>query len=216
MTHRTLATILCGVSLALTAVAADPPRQENLGDILVPPEMVMRFATEVGIDDAQKQAIRAEMQKVQERFPDLQQNLQKEVAALAEIARQDATLPDKALAQLDKVLDAEREIKRAQLSMVLAIRGKLKPEQWTKLRELREKMIAEARAKDPNQPPEALREKMQRLQERAKAAQQNGTDLSGVQEIMKEFQSLAQTHNWKEAESALDRALAAVDNAPKK
>jgi len=43
------------------------------------------------------------------------------------------------LAQCDKVQDREREIKRAQLALMLGIRGKLTGDQRAKLTELRAK-----------------------------------------------------------------------------
>lgn len=42
-----------------------------------------------------------------------------------------------ALAQLDKVLDVEREVKRAQIGLMVRIKNKLTPEQQAQLREIR-------------------------------------------------------------------------------
>jgi len=47
------------------------------------------------------------------------------------------------LAQLDKVLDLEREIKRAQMGLMVRIKNKLTREQQARLRQLRDKPAGE-------------------------------------------------------------------------
>ncbi|HWE01387.1 MAG TPA: periplasmic heavy metal sensor [Tepidisphaeraceae bacterium] len=213
--------LLGGFLFVATAGAApDASRPASLGDVLVPPEVIMQHADELGIDDAQKEAIHAEFEKAKERFPDLQQNLQKEVAALTEMMSQQSIDQKKAVGQLDKVLDAEREIKRAHLTLVLAIREKLKPEQLKKLSELREKWNSEAHAKNPGQGdgqiPQTLQTKMQHLRERAEHAQRDGKDLSDLRSVMEEFQPLMEQKKFKEAEAVLDHGLKTLDEIDKK
>ena len=60
--------------------------------------------------------------------------------ALPEIVRQAASVDEqKVLAQLDKILNLERELKRTQLMVALRIKNKLTEEQQNKLRELHHK-----------------------------------------------------------------------------
>src|SRR5665213_1568628 len=113
--------VLFGLFFLGTAIAApEPSRPANLGDALFPPEFIMQHADELGLDDAQKEAMRSEFEKLREKFPQMQENLQKQVAALSELMGQESVDSKKAIAQLDKVLDAEREIKRTHLTLVLA------------------------------------------------------------------------------------------------
>jgi TolB protein len=58
-----------------------------------------------------------------------------------------------------------------------------------------------------DQPPASLRGKMEQLQEAAQKAQEQGRDLSPVQQIMQEFHPLMQEGKFKEAEALVDRAL---------
>jgi Spy/CpxP family protein refolding chaperone len=52
---------------------------------------------------------------------------------------QDPVDEQQVLAQLDKVLNAEREVKRTQIALMVRIKNKLKPEQQARLRQLRSK-----------------------------------------------------------------------------
>ena len=59
--------------------------------------------------------------------------------ALSSLLKQNSVEEAAVLAQLDKVLAAEREIKRTQISLMVRIKNKLTPEQQARLRELRSK-----------------------------------------------------------------------------
>jgi len=56
---------------------------------------------------------------------------------MAALLRKESTDEQAALAQFDKVLDREREIKRAHLGLILRIKGKLTREQVARLTRLR-------------------------------------------------------------------------------
>jgi Spy/CpxP family protein refolding chaperone len=77
----------------------------------------------------------AEVQKAQERFSDLQRRLQEEVETLGVLLKREQVEEQAALAQFDKVLNQEREIKRAHLALVLEIKSKMTHEQQAKLRD---------------------------------------------------------------------------------
>jgi Spy/CpxP family protein refolding chaperone len=63
--------------------------------------------------------------------------LSDESEKLAALVKQEPVDEQVVLAQLDKVLNAEREIKRTQLSLAIQIRNNLTPEQRARLTELR-------------------------------------------------------------------------------
>lgn len=104
---------------------------------LFPPELVMQHRRELGLTDAQKSAIRDDALKASTRFTELQWQMQDEMEEMAALMKESAVDEQRALAQLDKVLNIEREVKRTQLGLSIRIKNKLTPEQQMKLQELR-------------------------------------------------------------------------------
>ena len=109
------------------------PPMDPLGEAMFPPEMIMQHTRELGLTDEQKMFMRAEIQRTTTRFNELQWQLQDAMEALHETMKSDSVNEQQALAQLDKVLDAEREIKRLHIGMAIRIKNKLTPEQQAKL-----------------------------------------------------------------------------------
>ncbi len=133
---------LCaGLLLAGRPPLAQQPHPEHdpIGESLFPPELIMQNQKAIGLDEAQKNSIRAEISKAQGRFTELQWQLQDAMETLASLLKQDTVEEQQALAQLDKVLNAEREIKRTQIGLLVRIKNKLTPEQQARLRGLRGK-----------------------------------------------------------------------------
>jgi len=113
-----------------------PQHHDPLAGNLFPPELVMQHRHELGLSDEQKAAIRDEAIKASTRFNELQWQMQDEMETMATIMRGATIDEQKALAQLDKVLNIEREVKRTQLGLSIRIKNKLTPEQQGKLHEL--------------------------------------------------------------------------------
>jgi hypothetical protein len=106
---------------------------------LFPPELIMRNQKAIGLTDEQKTTIRGELLQAQTRFTELQWELQDQVESLVSLLKQEKVDEQQALAQLDKVLDVEREVKRAQIGLMVRLKNKLTPEQQAQLREIRGK-----------------------------------------------------------------------------
>ena len=113
------------------------PNMDPLGDVMFAPDLIMRHGRELGLTDEQKSFMRGEIQKTTTRFNELQWQLQDAMEALGEIMRSNSVNEQQALLQLDKVLDAEREIKRLHIGMAIRIKNQLTPEQQAKLRGMR-------------------------------------------------------------------------------
>lgn len=118
----------------------EAPRPPALGRALeenmFPPELVMRNQQAIGLRDEQQESIRAEMQKAMARFTDLQWQQSALVEALETQCR-NQTLDEKAvLAQFDKLLTVEGEIKRLHFASLVKVKNTLSPEQQARLREL--------------------------------------------------------------------------------
>jgi len=126
---------------ALSAIAQQPPPghapHDPVGEALFPPELVMQNQQAIGLDEAQKTFIRSEVLKAQTRFTELQWQLQDAMETLAGLMQQNPVGEQKVMAQLDKILPIEREVKRAQLTLMIRIKNMLTPEQQDKLRQLR-------------------------------------------------------------------------------
>jgi len=119
---------------------------DPLADALFPPELVMANQRALGLEADQKAYLRQEISEAQARFLTLQWDLQDAMESLKALLDQQQVNEQQVLAQLDKVLEAERRIKRAQMTLMVRIKNKLTPEQQARLRELRPRPPAPPRA----------------------------------------------------------------------
>jgi Spy/CpxP family protein refolding chaperone len=109
------------------------PPMDPLGDVMFPPEMIMGHTRELNLTDAQKTFMRTEINRATTRFNELQWQAQDLMEALHATMKENTVNEQLALAQLDKVLDTEREIKRLHFGLNIAIKNKLTAEQQAKL-----------------------------------------------------------------------------------
>jgi Spy/CpxP family protein refolding chaperone len=117
--------------------APPPPPPDPLGDAIFPPDMVMQHQRELGLTDEQKTFMRGEINRTTARFNELQWQMQDAMEALHETMKANSVNEQLALSQLDKVLDNEREMKRAHMELAIRIKNKLTPEQQAKLQAMR-------------------------------------------------------------------------------
>jgi Spy/CpxP family protein refolding chaperone len=96
----------------------------------------MGHAQEIGLDDTQRNAIRKEVQKAQSRFLDLQFDLQTEMETMVRLVQENKIEESRVLAQLDRVLALEKEIKKTQISLLIRIKNALTPAQQARLAEM--------------------------------------------------------------------------------
>jgi Spy/CpxP family protein refolding chaperone len=114
----------------------EAPR-DPLGDAIFPPEMIMEHQRELALTDDQKTFMRAEINKTTTRFNELQWQLQDAMEALQATMKESSVNEQQALAQLDKVLENERQIKRLHMELAIRLKNKLTPEQQLKLQGMR-------------------------------------------------------------------------------
>ena len=114
-----------------------PPPGDPLGDSMFPPDLIMQNQRKLALTDDQKTYIQNEMQQAASRFSQLQWQLNDALEALHETLKVSPVNEQQALAQLNKVLDSEREIKTLQMGMQIRIKNKLTPEQQTTLQTIR-------------------------------------------------------------------------------
>jgi Spy/CpxP family protein refolding chaperone len=137
MRNRVIAVAAIPLLVPMFLVAQQPSGPDPIMDTLFPPELVMAHQKAIGLDDAQKNDIRGELLKAQTRFTDLQWQLQDAMESLTALLRKNPADEGQVLAQLDKVLAAERELKRTQFGLLVRIRNRLTPEQQARLQKLR-------------------------------------------------------------------------------
>jgi Spy/CpxP family protein refolding chaperone len=117
--------------------ANNPAQRDPIAELVLPPELIMQNQKAIGLSEAQKNAVIAEIKKAQGRLVDLQWDLQRAMERMVELLRQDNADEQAVVAQLDNVLAAEREIKRIHIGLAVRLKNILTPGQQKQLRELR-------------------------------------------------------------------------------
>ena len=206
--------------LSSRGLLAQNTHNNPMAENLFSPELLAQFGESIGVTEEQKNYYQEEMQKVQEHANELQQQMRNEVEALVALTKGNQLNEAAVLAQLDKVLNAEREMKRTQIGVLVRLKNKLTPEQQTKLIELRKQAKPtteqQSRSGESEGPPRSLQTKMRRVQELVHKAQADGRNLSSMQPIREELEPLVQEKKFKEAEAVLDRALKMLEEKESK
>lgn len=130
--------ILALLLVLASAAGAEPGKSDDpIAARLFPPELIMKHQRQLAIDDKQRDAIVAEVQKTQTQLVPLQWQMQGASEQMAKLL--DAPMLDEAkvLAQADKIMTIEREFKRAHLGLLVRLRNLLTDTQRSRLAELR-------------------------------------------------------------------------------
>ena len=114
-----------------------PPPQDPLAHLMFPPDMILNHARDLNLTDEQKAFMRSEIQKATASFQDLQWRLQDQMELLHETMKSTSVNEQQALAQLDKVLEIEREIKRLHIGLAVRLKNRLTAEQQDQLHKMR-------------------------------------------------------------------------------
>ena len=114
-----------------------PPGGDKIGRAFFPPELVMRNQKAINLTPDQQNAIREEMREAMPRFTELQWQLSAQEETLESLIRADTPDEKQILAQFDKLMLAESELKRVQFGMLVRIKSILTPEQQQKLRDIK-------------------------------------------------------------------------------
>ena len=123
--------------ICVPAAHADGPGDDPIARSVFPPELVMKHSQEINLDDRQRAAIKEQVQKAQTQFTDAQFDLQGETQKLVRLLQSRPADETAVLAQVDKVLNLERQVKRTQILLLVRIKNLLTEAQQAKLAELR-------------------------------------------------------------------------------
>ncbi len=113
------------------------PQDDPLFATLYTPELIMQHRRAIGLTDEQRDAISRLISELQGEVLALQWELLDEVEQLGAVTGRPRVELDRALDEMDDVLDKEREIKMAHLEMLVRIKNLLTPEQQRALDRLR-------------------------------------------------------------------------------
>ena len=115
------------------------PRQHGdpLARFLFPPEMIMANQRAINLTDAQRNSLQQVMADAQGKFIGLQFKMSSEVEKLQSLLQPPSVDEAKVLEQVDRVLGVERDVKRAQLSLMIRIKNLLTPQQQNRLNSMR-------------------------------------------------------------------------------
>ena len=135
-----------GIGLvALAALAAAPPLaaqateapEDPIFQSLFPAELVMQHRRAIGLTDEQRDAISRMIQELQGRVVSIQWELLDDMEELSDILQRPRVDLDRALDQLDVVLEQEKRVKQAHLELLIRIKNVLRPDQIEQLERLR-------------------------------------------------------------------------------
>ena len=139
MRARILCICLMYVLVGGATIRAQQPDKDLIGQSFFAPELVIEHQEAIGLSSEQKDYFKGEIRQAQLKFTELQWKLQDEMEKLVSLVKQPRVDEHQALAQLERVLAAEREIKKEQVTLLVRIKNKLTPEQQGKLAEMRSK-----------------------------------------------------------------------------
>jgi Spy/CpxP family protein refolding chaperone len=114
-----------------------PSADKLFGQYLFPPELVMQHQQKLELKPAQRTAITEALRQLQSKVIDLQWQMQDETQKLSSLLSQPTVDENAVLAQVDRVLGIEREVKRAHMQMLVRIKNTLTREQQATLQALR-------------------------------------------------------------------------------
>ncbi len=138
-----------GLVLAALATAAPVAAQEGIEAHVFPPDLIMQARQQIDLTAEQRAAITQVIGAFQTESLGLEWDMQDQSQGLARILEGPRVDEEAALTQVDRVLQLEREVKRAHLRMLIRIKNVLTEEQQHQLR-----AIARARAAQRPGPPQ--------------------------------------------------------------
>jgi Spy/CpxP family protein refolding chaperone len=190
-------------------VSASAQANTGLLDQMLPPEVILPNASELGLDAAQREKLRGGLAPLQDEMRPLQAQMhhaERELVTMLAAAR-----PDEAavLAKFADLNDLESRVKVLRLKMTLLVKSVLSAEQQTKAMALKKAQ--------PTLPGDGgrIRDKLMRVRDGLARWKQEGRDMTEVLRLWEQFQQFSERHWHQQAFRALDDALKLLDE-PKK
>ena len=137
MRHIRVLSLLLMTLLAGVAFAQQTPGGDPIAEQVFAPELIMKHQRDLALTEVQERTIKEAIQRAQLKFFDAQWQMQSEQSTLVKLLSARPADETAVLAQIDRVLNLEREIKRAQMSLLIRIKNTLSDQQIARLTELR-------------------------------------------------------------------------------
>ena len=199
------------LQLLIAALLTFHVSAEPIDDFLFPPDLIVRAQEEVKLTEAQRQHLREVTDKMEARVRELQETMRKENDAFVALVKPERVDPQATLAQLNKLLDAERDMKRAHVGFMLAIKNELTPEQQAKLAAFRKAEGLDRATMQEFQKRFVV--KAERVRIGVERIVSSGGDPSPVAAVMEDVRKMMEQGKPKDAEAAIDRALKLIGEA---
>jgi len=100
----------------------------------------MQHQSEIGLQDSQRASLTSAIQQAQSKFMDTQWKLSAEGEKMGRLLQGPQVDEAAVLDEVDRILNLEREIKRAQVGLMVRIKNMLTPAQQAKLSDIRSRM----------------------------------------------------------------------------
>ena len=127
----TFALYLCAAGAAVAQPTSTP---DPISQALIGPDVVMSHQGELGLSDTQRRAIQYDILDAQRRFTNSQFELAGASEKLLNALKPSHVDQPKAMSALDDVLRLERDVKHAQLTLMIQIKNELTPDQQARAR----------------------------------------------------------------------------------
>ncbi len=126
-----------GMDVTVRGIAGGPASAvpNFLGQVF-PPELVMRHQADIGLSSGQREAITEAMSESYAQVVEAQWSIQAATEQLKSLLEGTQVDESAALAQIDRVMEAEQQLKRSHLALLIRVKNQLKPEQQARLKEL--------------------------------------------------------------------------------
>ncbi len=193
--------IACWV--ACGQVRAQQQSADATGNLLVAPELILRYKVRLKLSQGQQDAVKASVENAKAKLPALQEQHKTENQALRDKLQSSVSDEKAVLGQLDKVIVQERNIRRLQLALLIRVYNQLNAQQQADVQKIKVELANQRRAFQ-----QRIQSKLQRAQQLVQQKVAVGSPPNDVVEMMKPFAQLLKEGKVQQAESLLDQAIA--------
>ena len=130
----TLKGFVCCAMLLVLAAPAWAQDDDTMDEHFFPPELVMKHQRKIDLTPEQRETIKTAALTAQATFTDIQWQLHDEMETMKDLVKEKQVDEQRVLDQLETILNLEREIKRAHLTLMIRIKNTLTPEQQLSLK----------------------------------------------------------------------------------
>ncbi len=195
---------VCVLIACTGVVSAAEQTEQQIHTQLFSPELLMQHREELGLTDEQLARIHSHLDKVQADAAEAQKKLDPVTRKLAELLGAESVDEAAAMKQLEDVFNAEREMKRLHMRVMIRIRNELTAKQQG----LAAKFNQERK---PDDLQKRLQSKVTRIQQEFQRRAEAGQPPVEAMQLLQSFPEQMQAGRAKEAEAILDRVLKMLD-----